>query len=89
VQEGLTNVLKHSGTVDTVVRVGIAEPADRLLITVTSGPGTKSDTVPGAGRGLSGLRERVELMGGELTSHEDADGSFTLSAMLPLRGDPV
>lgn len=89
VQEGLTNVLKHSGTVDTAVRVGIAEPADRLLITVSSGPGTSSDTVPGAGRGLSGLRERVELMGGELTSHEDADGSFTLSAMLPLRGDPV
>jgi signal transduction histidine kinase len=87
VQEGLTNVLKHSGAVDTEVRLGFSGPLDELLVTVVSAAGADVAAPPGAGRGLAGLRERVELMGGDLTSREGADGSFTLSARLPLRGE--
>ena len=61
VQEGLTNVLRHSGGAPTVVR--ISGRLDQLVITVSDdGHGTGGDGQPG--RGLLGLRERVALYGG-------------------------
>lgn len=39
--------------------------------------------LPGAGSGLIGLGERVELAGGELRHGRDADGDFVLAATLP------
>jgi hypothetical protein len=39
--------------------------------------------LPGAGTGLVGLAERVELAGGELEHGPDATGDFVLRATLP------
>jgi signal transduction histidine kinase len=61
VQEALTNVLRHAGKVETVVKV---EWDEQLVITVTDdGRGGVAGT---PGRGLIGLRERLELYGGTL-----------------------
>jgi hypothetical protein len=61
VQEGLTNVLRHSARAPTVVR--ISGRLDQLVITVSDdGRGTGGYGQPG--RGLLGLRERVALYGG-------------------------
>ncbi|MGW7101248.1 sensor histidine kinase [Streptomyces sp. NPDC054838] len=67
VQESLTNALKHAspGTVtvrlaraDGLVTVGVDSPhGDR--------PGPRA---PGSGAGLTGMRERTELLGGEFTA---------------------
>ena len=61
VQEGLTNVLRHSGEAPTVVR--ISGRLEQLVITVSDdGSGSGGGAEPG--RGLLGLRERDALYGG-------------------------
>jgi signal transduction histidine kinase len=61
VQEGLTNVLRHAGRVETVVKV---EWDEQLVITVDNDGRGSEAGVPG--RGLIGLRERLDLYGGTL-----------------------
>lgn len=84
VQEGLTNVLKHSGTVDTDVTVDRSERGDELLVEVSSRTGAVTPRLPGARRGLTGLRERVELAGGTMTTRHVPDGGFLLQVGLPI-----
>jgi signal transduction histidine kinase len=82
VQEGLTNVLKHAGIVDTQVDLQVGPGT--LLVDVANAAGGDSERVPGSGRGLIGLRERVTALGGTLTSEPQQDGGYRLSAMLPV-----
>jgi signal transduction histidine kinase len=79
VQEALTNVLRHAGKVETVVKV---EWDEQLVITVTDeGRGAVSG-IPG--RGLIGLRERLELYGGTLEVGPRAAGTgWGVRAVLP------
>jgi signal transduction histidine kinase len=84
VQEGLTNTLKHAGTgaaADVCVRCEPAEVQIRIQDNGT-GPGPKPDA--GHGRGLRGMRERVNTFGGELRTGPGPDGGFHLHARLPL-----
>ncbi len=49
------------------------------------GTGAWSDELPvGGGHGLTGLRERAELLGGSLDAHPTPDGGFVVRAELPL-----
>jgi signal transduction histidine kinase len=81
VQESLTNALKYAAGRPTVVRLGY-QPSS-LDISVTTAPGVGSAGVGGSGRGLAGLRERVELFGGSLSVGPGDDGAFTVAAHLP------
>ena len=85
VQEGLTNARKHAPHTKITVTVS-GRPGDELTVAVTNplagGPATE---IPGAGHGLIGLGERVELAGGKL-EHGPRDGSFVLRARLPWDG---
>lgn len=60
-QESLTNVLRHSGSVPVRVRIRVAD--NRLELEVTN-PLTGSAGTPGGGSGLRGIRERAALLGG-------------------------
>jgi signal transduction histidine kinase len=81
VQEGLTNVLRHSAQAPTVVR--ISGRLDQLVITVSDdGRGTGGDGQPG--RGLLGLRERVALYGGAVDAGPRPGGGWRLRATIPL-----
>ncbi len=81
VQEGLTNVLRHSGEAPTVVR--ISGRLGQLVITVSDdGRGTGGDGQPG--RGLLGLRERVALYGGAVDAGPRPGGGWRLRATIPL-----
>jgi signal transduction histidine kinase len=84
VQEGLTNARKHAP--GTLVGVKVAAGAEGITIEVRNraplGPLPKP-ALPGAGSGLIGLGERVDLAGGELRHEYAADGDFVLSASLP------
>ncbi|MCX4398195.1 MULTISPECIES: sensor histidine kinase [unclassified Streptomyces] len=85
-QESLTNVLRHSGTVP--VRVRIAVTGGRLELEVTNplnDPAADPAAVPGSGSGLRGIRERAALLGGraETGPHE---GEWRVRARLPLDG---
>ena len=80
VQEAITNVLKHAGAsrVDVVVDY---EP-DALVVSVSdNGAGANGSAT--TGHGLIGMRERVELFGGELTTGTSPLGGFIVRATLP------
>jgi signal transduction histidine kinase len=82
VQESLTNVLKHAGRAETMVAV-TAEPG-RLLVRIGNGPGEReAERDPEAGLGLTGMRERVRLLGGRLIAGPGPDGGFEVTAELP------
>ncbi|MBT8166380.1 MAG: sensor domain-containing protein [Acidimicrobiia bacterium] len=88
VQEALTNVLKHAGSVPTEVR--IHRTAGALEIEVTDDgpaipvPGPAESTGLGGGRGLVGVRERVALLGGSVEAGPRPDGGFRVWARLPI-----
>jgi signal transduction histidine kinase len=84
VQEGLTNTLKHAGpdaAADVRVRCGPAGIHIRVEDNGT-GPGFQPDAA--GGRGLRGMRERVNTFGGELRTGPGPNGGFHLHARLPL-----
>ncbi|WEG10365.1 histidine kinase [Microbacterium horticulturae] len=82
VQEALTNVLKHAGPVDVDVVVGL-DGHGELRVEVSSAPGWAAASVPGSNRGLAGMRERVDALGGTLAAVPRTDGGFVVTAGLP------
>jgi signal transduction histidine kinase len=83
VQEALTNVHKHARGAATDVRVHGAR-GDGVTVRVTNvRPVAAGSLLPGAGAGLVGLRERVQLAGGRLTTGPTADGGWQVEAWLP------
>jgi signal transduction histidine kinase len=88
IQEALTNVIKHAPGASAHVSVLYGD--DALSITVVdNGPGPNA--VPGAGHGLIGMRERVELIGGRLSTGCNGRRGFRVQAVLPYSapGTPV
>lgn len=82
VREALTNVIRHAGP--TTVRLTIAREDDAVTILVDDdgkNPGWRAE--PGAGHGLTGLRERVKSHGGTLATSPTRQG-FRLHASLPV-----
>jgi signal transduction histidine kinase len=92
VQEALTNVLKHAGAT-TRVEVTIRHLHGSLAIEVRDdGRGlasfTATDGAPeGSGHGHVGMRERVELWGGELSLGAAPGGGYRVKALLPYGDD--
>jgi signal transduction histidine kinase len=85
VREALTNARKHAPGASVRVQVGYRESEVRVV--VSNGPATgEADsglTATGSGFGLTGLRQRVELMDGTLSAGPAPDGGFRLEAVLP------
>ncbi|MEV0979000.1 histidine kinase [Streptomyces sp. NPDC049915] len=67
-QESLTNVLRHAGSVP--VRVRVAADGARLLLEVRN-PLPGEIPGPGRGSGLRGIRERAALLGGRARTGPD------------------
>ncbi|MFB4289301.1 sensor histidine kinase [Nonomuraea sp. ATR24] len=84
VQEALTNALKHAHGTPTTVRVRHGEKEISVEVT-TGGPGSGGVSPGGSGRGLAGLRERVEALGGEFDARRQA-GGFVVRARVPAGG---
>jgi signal transduction histidine kinase len=83
VQEALTNVRKHAGpgaAADVRVRYG----PDELLVRVTDDGRGAGPGAPGAGHGLTGMRERAALYGGTVRAGPGPGGGFAVTARLPL-----
>lgn len=87
VQEALTNVMKHAGT-PTAVDVAVRRFPGGLEVEVTDdGRGAASvGTTPG-GHGLVGMRERVDLWGGDLSAGPAEGGGYRVRARLPFGRD--
>jgi signal transduction histidine kinase len=85
VREGLTNALRYAS--GAAVRVLVRGQPDGLLVEVVNGPAPSSTPLAGhgSGRGLRGLRERLDGHGGQLTAGPSADGGWRLVVTLPQR----
>ncbi|WP_312978595.1 histidine kinase [Corynebacterium sp.] len=87
VQEGLTNAHKHgsggSAHLGIVVRGGADAAVTVQVRNPVSDTGRNQPDAPQGHLGLTGLRERVAAVGGTISTVE-SDGTFTLSAELPL-----
>jgi signal transduction histidine kinase len=83
VQEAITNVLKHANA--SRVEVILDYRADALAITISdNGTGVSEKVGASTGHGLIGMRERIELFGGELGTGSSSLGGFTVRATLPI-----
>ncbi|MFE6099075.1 sensor histidine kinase [Streptomyces laurentii] len=88
VQEALTNAVKHAP--DGEIRVRISHETDRTRVNVvnTAPSGDRpvcaaeGPTIGAGGRGLTGLRERVTVLGGSLWTGP-YQGGFRVTAVLP------
>ncbi|WP_315913154.1 histidine kinase [Arthrobacter sp. lap29] len=85
VQEGLTNVARHApgsrAHVNLELPAATTGPAE-LHVTVANGAGGPGEPGPGAGLGLVGLSERVQILGGTVEHGHNAQG-FELVACIP------
>jgi signal transduction histidine kinase len=96
VQEALTNVSRHASATQAVitvverngtVRASVTDNGQGLPAAGLTGPRTPADELKG-GFGVSGMRERAELVGGELELMPAQGGGTTLVLTVPLAGRP-
>ncbi len=87
VQEALSNILKHRGPGDGLVRFAVSEQS--MVVTVANSQGPTTDDSAGhspgepSGRGLIGMRERIEACGGHLTV-ESTEAMWTVTAVVSI-----
>jgi signal transduction histidine kinase len=89
VQEALTNALKYAHGSRTSVQV--RHTVREIMVEVgTDGsgpqspyPGGRVASPGGSGRGLDGLRERVEVLGGDFSAGPRTGGGFLVQARIP------
>ncbi len=81
VQESLTNVLRHSGATRASVDVGAQDGS--YVVTVDDNGSGFAATDPG--RGLTGIRERAELLGGTLETGRSPSGGAEVIVRSPIK----
>jgi signal transduction histidine kinase len=83
VREALNNTIRHAGP--TRAEVAVRKVDDVVLVDVDdAGPADGWVSRPGAGHGLTGLRERITALGGTLSTGRRTDG-FQVAARIPDR----
>jgi signal transduction histidine kinase len=83
VQEALTNVVRHAAPPATAAVVIRYDNGGVVVEVTDDGRGTGNKRRDGGGHGLAGMRERVSLLGGELSAGPRAGGGYRVVARLP------
>jgi signal transduction histidine kinase len=84
VQEALTNVRKHAGPTATASVCIRYESSSVLVEVIDDGRGAATAlSASGSGHGLIGMRERVEVYGGELSYGPRPGGGYAVRVRLP------
>ncbi len=81
-QEALTNVGKHADADRVEIRLAYEPTGTRLTIEDFGSRGVLPAAGDGTGYGLTGMRERAELLGGTLTARPTGDG-FLVGLWVP------
>ncbi|MEU7578607.1 histidine kinase [Streptomyces sp. NPDC041068] len=100
VQEALSNSLRHAPGAPARVEVGyvlgglglriVNGPATGLVKppsrhpTTTPQRGLRPPLLEGAGHGITGMRERVTMLDGEMTAEATAEGGYEVTVFLPV-----
>lgn len=83
VQESLNNAARHAGA--SVVRVEVLERGDEIRLRVSDDGSGFDQSLPSAGFGVVGMRERVSLVGGRLEIESGPNGTMVSAALPNLR----
>ena len=87
VQEALSNTLRHAPGASARVEIGYV--LGGLGLRIVNGPArevsfAKQTPTQGAGQGLTGMRERVAMLNGEMTTAPTDDGGYEVTVFLPV-----
>ncbi|MFH8802218.1 sensor histidine kinase [Streptomyces sp. NPDC017936] len=85
VQEALSNTLRHAPGASARVEIGYV--LGGLGLRVVNGPPPHPALLkpsPGAGHGITGMRERVTMLNGEMTADATPDGGYEVTVFLPV-----
>ncbi|MEU4655706.1 histidine kinase [Streptomyces sp. NPDC023723] len=85
VQEALSNTLRHAPGASA--RVEVSYVLGGLGLRVVNGPVPVASLVkpsPGAGHGVTGMRERVSMLNGEMTAGPTDEGGYEVAVFLPV-----
>jgi len=93
-QEALSNAMRHAP--GSTVRVEVAYFPSSVVIKVRNdlsvaggGNGNGAGSVPAAGHGIIGMRERAAMLDGQLDAGPTDDGGFLVTAVLPDAKEPA
>ncbi|MEU7054775.1 histidine kinase [Streptomyces sp. NPDC046197] len=85
VQEALSNTLRHAPGASARVEIGYV--LGGLGLRIVNGPPPEPSLLrpsPGAGHGITGMRERVSMLSGEMTAGPANDGGYEVAVFLPV-----
>ncbi|WP_416984350.1 sensor histidine kinase [Streptomyces sp. T028] len=85
VQEALSNTLRHAPGATARVEVGYV--LGGLGLRIVNDPPPNPSLVkpsPGAGHGITGMRERVTMLNGEMTAEPTPAGGYEVTVFLPV-----
>jgi signal transduction histidine kinase len=82
IQEALTNVVRHADA--SHCQVAIDQQDEELSIEVTDDGRGGADAGAAAGYGITGMRERASLLGGQFAAGPRPAGGFRVVAALPV-----
>lgn len=82
-QEALTNVRRHAEPTQVELHLCYETDGTRLTVEDFGANGRPAFSVPGEGYGLTGMRERAKLLGGELTATSTKSG-FRVDLWVPV-----
>ncbi|MFE9431791.1 sensor histidine kinase [Streptomyces sp. NPDC006640] len=85
VQEALSNALRHAPGASARVEIGYV--LGGLGLRIVNGPAPVTSSVKsshGAGHGITGMRERVTMLDGEMTAGVTDDGGYEVAVFLPV-----
>ncbi|MFH8472451.1 sensor histidine kinase [Streptomyces sp. NPDC018000] len=84
VQEALSNTLRHAPGATAKVEIGYV--LGGLGLRVVNGPPTGLvKPSPGAGHGITGMRERVAMLNGDMTAGSTEEGGYEIAAFIPVQ----
>jgi signal transduction histidine kinase len=91
VQEALANATRHAPGAPVTVQVwpGARDLAVRVHNGPSPGAPPPEPPTDGGGHGVTGMRERAELLGGDFSAEPTDDGGFSVVATLPYEGQPA
>ncbi|MFF2007480.1 sensor histidine kinase [Streptomyces sp. NPDC058195] len=87
IQEALSNTLRHAP--GATARVEIGYVLGGVGLRIVNGPPTGPvQPSQGAGHGITGMRERVAMLNGEMTAGATGEGGYEIAAFIPVQAVP-
>ncbi|MFJ8073719.1 sensor histidine kinase [Streptomyces sp. NPDC096176] len=83
IQEALSNALRHAPGSTAKVEISYVLGGLGLRIVNTAPRGLVNPS-PGAGHGITGMRERVTMLNGEMTAAATDEGGYEVTAFIPV-----